>query len=61
MNSELERARREWQGDVEDEMARLIRLGVPPCDAAIEARQRISSKRRAEAASHPSRDETKPT
>lgn len=32
--------------DVEVEMERLIKIGVPPYDAAIQARQRVSARRR---------------
>lgn len=37
---------RRWQIDVDAEAARLIQLGVPPWDAIIQARQRISARRR---------------
>lgn len=38
-----------WRVEVEAEAERLIRRGVPPWDAVIQARQRISEKRRREA------------
>ncbi len=44
---------RDWKAEVDSEMARLIRLGVPPYDAAIQARQRVSAKRRALANAEP--------
>lgn len=37
-----------WEHDVDEEAARLIRLGVPPYDAIIQARQRIAAQRRRE-------------
>ncbi len=42
----LENAMREWKAEVSAEMERLIRLGVPPFDAAIQARQRVEKRRR---------------
>jgi hypothetical protein len=47
MSMELEDALRDLRHDIDTEMARLIRLGVPPWDAAIQARQRIERQRRA--------------
>lgn len=35
-----------WKVEVGEEAARLIRLGVPPWDAMIQARQRTERKRR---------------
>ena len=46
MNTDLNSATRRWNIDVETEAARLIRLGVPPWDAAIQARQRVEKRRR---------------
>ncbi len=42
----VESAMREWKAEVDDEMERLIKLGVPPFDAAIQARQRVEKRRR---------------
>lgn len=39
--------RSKWNGEVDAEAARLVRLGVPPLDAIIQARQRVSARRRA--------------
>lgn len=40
---------RVWQAEVDEEAARLVRLGVPPWDALIQARQRVTARRRREA------------
>ena len=40
---------RVWAAEVGEEAARLVRLGVPPWDAMIQARQCVSCRRRAEA------------
>ena len=44
--SAFERAMREFAGEVDAEAARLVALGVPPLDAVIQARQRVSQRRR---------------
>jgi uncharacterized protein HemX len=43
--NDAEQAAREFRGEVDAEAARLIRIGVPPWDAAIQARQRVSRRR----------------
>lgn len=40
-----------WGVEVDCEAARLIRLGVPPWDAAIQARQLVEKRRRVAAQS----------
>ena len=52
MHPTLESEMREWTLAVDVEAARLIRLGVPPWDAAIQARQRIEQQRRAAQREH---------
>lgn len=49
---------RSWGVEVDVEAARLIRLGVPPWDAAIQARQRVEKRRReaAQASEQPPSD-----
>lgn len=37
--------RRVWEAEVDAEAARLLRLGVPPWDALIQARQRVQKRR----------------
>lgn len=51
--SDLNSAMIDWNAEVESETARLIRLGVPPWDAAIQARQRVTKKRREAASADP--------
>lgn len=46
MNYDLERATREWEREVGEEAAKLIREGTPPFDAAIRARDTVSRRRR---------------
>jgi hypothetical protein len=41
MTNDLREAIREYDHAVDAEAARLVRLGVPPIDAVIQARQRI--------------------
>ena len=50
MNFGLMEAIRDWNFEVEQEAARLIRCGIPPYDAMEQARE-IVSKRRADKAS----------
>lgn len=45
-----------WEAEVDAEAARLVRLGVPPWDAMIQARQRVEHRRR-EASSKPGSQE----
>lgn len=47
---DLQSAIRDWDSDVQSEAERLIRLGVPPYDAAVQARQRVDQRRREAAA-----------
>ena len=35
----------QWRAEVDAEAARLVRLGVPPWDAIVQARQRVRLKR----------------
>ncbi len=42
----LQQATRDFVREVEAEAERLIKLGVPPWDAAIQARQRVEKRRR---------------
>lgn len=45
MNSEFERARKEWDDEVGSEAARLVREGTPPFDAAERALHIVSDRR----------------
>lgn len=56
MRSAFEREAANFQIEVDEEAARLVRLGVPPWDALIQARQRVSRRRRL-AAQREGRDE----
>lgn len=47
MNYRGQRALRQWDEDVSDEMARLIEAGVPPIDAAEQAARNVSELRKA--------------
>lgn len=49
---DYESAARNFEIDMKQEAARLIELGVPPWDATIQARQRISIQRREKAKHH---------
>ena len=51
MMNEYREAERAFVAEVDREAARLIRLGVPPWDAIIQARQRVSQRRRESARS----------
>lgn len=44
--SELDDAARELEREIDDEAVRLIKLGVPKWDAIIQARQRVTQRRR---------------
>lgn len=44
-NYTLEKAKADWQQEVEAEMVRLIEAGTPPFDAATKARQIVSDRR----------------
>lgn len=45
MSYALEKAREAWTHEVEAEMVRLIEAGVPPYDAADEARNNVAARR----------------
>jgi hypothetical protein len=45
MSTYTQKAIREWDGEVDAEVARLIRAGVPPYQAARQAVENISAKR----------------
>ena len=47
MDYETERVVHEWGREVQAEMRRLIRDGMPPMDAAGRARDNVSRRRRA--------------
>ena len=49
---------RRFSAEVEAEAARLVRLGVPPWDALIQARQRISASRRRKVAPEGATEQT---
>ena len=46
MNAATERAIRDWNNEVEEEMQKLICRGVPPFDAVDQARKNVSNRRR---------------
>lgn len=45
--TDFERESRLFQQEIEEEAARLVRLGVPPWDALIQARARVRQDRQA--------------